>query len=143
MKCKTCRTNLIALTRGQLTGEEASRIREHLESCEECRLFADYQNSIYSVIQTEKEITPDPFLATRIEGLLQRPVIRKESQVLRPRLIPALAFSVFILAGIMGGIGLGKLIIPDNQQDQMARNELRILVDDLQQEPLESFILGL
>jgi len=143
MKCKKCRTHLIAFTRGQLTGQEASQIRAHLESCEECRLFADYQSSIYSIIQTEKEIQSDPFLATRIEGLMQQTGYRKESQVLRPKLIPALAFSVFILAGIIGGIGLGKLIIPANQQDQVARNELRILVDDLQQEPLESFILGL
>lgn len=143
MKCKKCRTHLIAFTRGQLTGEEASQIRVHLESCEECRLFADYQSSIFSIIQTEKEIQPDPFLATRIHGLLEQPVAWKESRVVRPRLIPALAFSVFILAGILGGIGLGKLIIPGTPKDQMVRNELRILVDDLQQEPLESFILGL
>lgn len=143
MKCKKCRTHLIAFTRGQLTGQEASQIRAHLESCEECRLFADFQNSIYSVIQKEKVIHPDPFLATRIEGLLEQPVIRNENQATRPRFIPALVFSVFILAGIISGIGLGKLILPDTQQDRMFRNELRILVDDLQQEPLESFILGL
>jgi hypothetical protein len=27
-------------------------------------------------------------------------------------------------------------------EDQMARNELTILIDDLQQEPLETFIMG-
>jgi predicted anti-sigma-YlaC factor YlaD len=142
MKCKKCRNNLIGFIRGQLPEPELVLIREHLTGCEECRLFASYLSSTLNVIQAEKQLEPDPFLATRIEGILQAgatPARRLQPML---RLIPAAVFTFFILAGIAGGFGLGELIAPRVTEDQMARNELTILIDDLQQEPLETFIMG-
>ncbi len=143
MNCKNCRTDLIGFIQGTLSKGVEVRIREHLNGCTECRSFADYLRVTLDVIRSEKEITPDPFLATRIEGMFSKPAAAPQRLSFLPKLIPALTFSIFILAGIAGGIGLGKLITPQTFDDRLANNELTVLIDDLQQEPLETFIMGL
>lgn len=143
MNCKNCRTDLIGFIRGTLSKGMEVRIREHLNECTECRSFADYLRATLQVIQSEKEIAPDPFLATRIEGILSGPVAARQRLSFLPKLIPALTFSIFILAGIAGGIGLGSLLTPAPDNQNIAAREMTILVDDLQQEPIESFLMGL
>ena len=143
MNCKNCRTDLIGFIRGTLPEGPENRIREHLSGCTECRSFADYLRTTLNIIRIEREIAPDPFLATRIEGILTNATEAPRRLSFLPRLIPALTFSVFILAGIASGIGVGKLITPKTINNQLAKNELTILIDDLRQEPIETFIMGL
>jgi predicted anti-sigma-YlaC factor YlaD len=143
MNCKNCRTDLIGFIRGTLTGDAEVRIREHLNGCPECRSFADYFRETLDVIRLEKEIAPDPFLATRIEGIITNSAATRRQLSFLPKLIPALTFSIFILAGVAGGIGLGSLLTPASDNQYIAAQELSFLVDDLQQEPIESFLMGL
>jgi len=109
----------------------------------ECRSFADYLSTTLNIIQTEKKIAADPFLATRIEGILSNPVAAPRRLSFLPKLIPALTFSIFILAGIAGGIGLGRILTPVPNNQNIAARQISSLVDDLQQEPIESFLMGL
>jgi hypothetical protein len=109
----------------------------------ECRSFADYLRSTLSVIQIEKEIEADPFLATRIEGILSNSEAGLRRVSFLPKLIPALTFSIFIVAGIAGGIGLGRVLTPAPNNQQIAAQQMSSLVNDLQQEPIESFLMGL
>ncbi len=143
MNCKKCRHDLIGFIRGTLEQGQEVRIREHLRVCAECRTFANYLRTTLNVIQAEKEIAPDPFLATRIEGILSNAALTRQRFSFMPKLIPALTFSTFILAGIAGGMVLGRLITHHSFDDQLAQNELTILIDDMQQEPIETFFMGL
>ena len=143
MNCQNCRNDLIGFIRGTLPGDLEIRVREHLLGCPECRSFADYLRVTLDVIRVEREVAPDPFLATRIEGLLSASASVPQRTSLAARLIPALAFSLFIMAGIAGGIGVGRMIAPASAGSRLAMNELTILIDDLQQEPIESFLLGM
>jgi hypothetical protein len=54
-----------------------------------------------------------------------------------------LTFSLFILAGVAGGIGLGKMISSPGLTYQVARNEFAVMIDDLRQEPIETFFMGM
>jgi hypothetical protein len=143
MNCKNCRTDLIGFIQGTLTEGMEVRIREHLNGCPECRSFADYLRDTLSVIQIEKQIAPDPFLATRIEGLLSGSLKPSPRFSFLPKLVPALIFSIFIMAGIAGGIGLGNVLTPKPDNQLIAAQGMSFLVDDLQQEPIESFLMGL
>lgn len=142
MNCKNCRTDLIGFVRGTLPKGADILIREHLEACPDCRSFADFLRSTLDVVQVEKQISPDPFLATRIEGLLSQPASRVQNSWL-PKLIPALAFSLIIMAGVAGGIGLGSLLTPDRNNQNITAQDMSIIMDDLRQEPIESFLMGL
>jgi predicted anti-sigma-YlaC factor YlaD len=143
MDCKIYQTDLIGFIKGNLTGEEMSRLQEHLGKCPECRSFAGYLEETLGVIRIEKEIEPDPFLATRIEGILQRRQLQPVRRSFSLNLIPALGFSLFILAGVFGGFGIGKLITPGHSSEAIVTSELRMVMDDLMQEPIETFLLEL
>jgi anti-sigma factor RsiW len=143
MNCNEYRDNLITFLKGELPGKEAARIREHLNGCSECRSFASFLSSTLGIIQVEKNVEPDPFMITRIQGALQKTPSPGVSRSLKTRLIPAFAFSLFILAGIFGGFGLGRLITPGSSHTSAAQEELVQMVDDLRQEPMEAFLLEL
>jgi len=143
MNCKNCRTDLTGFIQGTLPKGLESHIREHLDGCAECRSFADYLRVTLNIVQIEKEVTPDPFLATRIEGTLSGSGAAPRRLSIFPKLIPALTFSIFILAGIAGGIGLGRALTPASDNQHIAAQQMSSLVDDLQQEPIESFLMGL
>jgi hypothetical protein len=143
MNCKNCRNDLFGFIRGTLSEREESRIREHLEGCAECRSFVDYLRTTLNVIQKEKIVTPDPFLSTRIEGILTEPIPLTHKLSIQTRLVPGLMMSFVILAGIASGIGLGTLISANVVNDPRSDDEFNILMNDLQQEPIETFIMGL
>jgi predicted anti-sigma-YlaC factor YlaD len=143
MNCKNCRNDLIGFIQGALPKRMEVQIREHLNGCEECRSFADYLRSTLNVIQAEREIAPDPFLATRIEGFLSKSAAAPRRLSFLPKLIPTLTFSIFILAGIAGGVGLGRVLTPVRENQNFPAQQMISLVDDLQQEPIESFLMGL
>jgi hypothetical protein len=143
MNCKKHRNDLIGYLREELPEERMTEIRTHLDKCGECRSFAGYLSSTLDVIRIEREVEPDPFLATRLEGLLTPSGAAERASVRKPRLIPALAFTFFILAGVLGGWGLGNLLASDANAEKVAANQIRLMMDDLQQEPMETFIMGL
>lgn len=143
MNCKNCRTDLIGFIQGTLPKGLEVRIGEHLNGCAECRSFAGYLRETLHVIRSEREISPDPFLATRIEGIISNSTAAPLRLSFLPKLIPALTFSIFILAGIAGGIGLGSLLTLPSDNTNIAAQEMSFLVNDLQQEPIESFLMGL
>jgi len=143
MECKDYQADLIGFIQGTLPGERMERVSEHLGNCPECRSFATYLEGTLAMIAIEKEIEPDPFLATRIEGILQRTQLEPIRKGFTFKLIPALAFSLFILAGVAGGFGIGKLISSAPVSDEIVAGELRMVVDDLMQEPIETFLLEL
>jgi len=143
MNCKNCRNDLIGFIQEDLPNGLEVRIREHLNGCTECRSFADYLRATLNVIPIEREIAPDPFLATRVEGILSDAATTHHRFSFLPKLIPAITFSIFILAGIAGGIGLGSLLTPVPDRQDIAAQQMSFLVDDLQQEPIESFLMSL
>jgi predicted anti-sigma-YlaC factor YlaD len=141
MKCKDYPNNLISLIKGELSREEEVRIREHLNGCGECQSFVEYLSATLDVIKIEKQIEPDPFLSTRIEGILQTASSRESLLIPKTRLVTALSFSLFILAGAMGGIGVGKLISPASSAENDVAKEILLMVDDLRHEPMEAYLM--
>jgi anti-sigma factor RsiW len=143
MNCNVYRDSLITFLKGELPEKEAQRIREHLDGCSKCRSFASFLSSTLDVIRVEKAFEPDPFLITRIEGALQKRSVPVAGRSLRTKLIPALAFSLFILAGIFGGFGLGSLLMPSGSHVNQGKDEIVSMMDDMRQEPMEAFLLEL
>jgi len=143
MNCKKCHNELISYLKGSLPNERRSQIETHLSVCESCQSFAAYLTETLQVIQIEKDIEPDPFLATRIEGILQRaePSYPAKSPV--RVLVAALTFTVMIALGILGGIGLGSIILPEKNHEYSQVSPIEEMVNDMSYESVESFLLGI
>lgn len=142
MKCTECHKELLGYLQGYADENEKQRIGVHLETCKACRDFAVYLNETIRVVEVEKSIEPDPFMATRIEGIMNQNQLAHSKIQPRPALIPMLAFSLVMLAGVIGGIGIGKLLVQGHRTEVQASNEIHLIMNDLQQEPLETFLLG-
>jgi len=143
MNCKNCRNDLYGLIRGTLSKPEEIRVREHLDGCVQCRSFADYLQNTLDIITIEKNIVPDPFLSTRIEGLLASPSSNRLRAGVEVRLLSGLIFSILILIGIASGIGLGTLLSSNAKTAPTSNDGIDLMMNDLQQEPIETFLMGL
>lgn len=120
MDCKLCETDLERYYRGNLPPEISSQVREHLKTCPRCaqsyRLLLVTEN----VIDEEKSLKGNPYLATRIMAELEnensrRAVARPSAQrILRPVLI-----TVSLFIAITLGIIEGKLIRSSSSHEQI------------------------
>ncbi len=143
MECKKCHSKLMIYLEGGLEEQEQKDIARHLEACSDCHNFAEHLKTTLDIIQVEKQIKPDPFLYTRVMAKLEF-----GSKVLPTRLFPsfrwiqAVAAGLVLLLGVFGGIGLGKSLIVGENQHYKAISELQSLVNDMDQEPLEQFLMG-
>jgi hypothetical protein len=105
MDCTFIEKNLFAISESTLTGKQADDAREHLEACPSCRaLLAGFMSAL-RIIESDRQLEPDPFLQTR---LLQKMESRALEQVRGPALNfglllrPVLAAALILLAVITG-----------------------------------------
>ena len=145
MKCENYHTDLIEYLEGILGDKEEKEIAAHLRECESCREFADFMKSALGIIIEEKRVEPDPFLYARIKSRLEPYVKQGVYSRLRQSFqwVPAVAASLVLTAGIFGGLGLGKAITGAGTETDPVVTELQYLMNDMDQEPIEQFLLGL
>lgn len=72
MNCKQCHSKLIFHLEDSLPEDESREVARHLEACASCRQFAGYLSKTLSVIDTEKQLSDDPFFYTRLKARMER-----------------------------------------------------------------------
>ena len=139
MKCNILNSDLILYAEGSLPAEKRVILESHVAECAECREFLAFLVKSMNIVDKDKETAQNPFLYTRIMAKLEAD--EKTAWFQLKRVIPALAFSTILLAGILGGINIGKLYsgtIPGYSND--LQEEISYL-DDITQESIETFFL--
>lgn len=118
MNCNLCKQELDAYREGRLPEGMRTQVETHLALCSDCS--AIYQMEILSnrVMDTEKQVQSNPFLATRvmtgIEAMEQRSESYERIPAYQKALKPVLV-SLSIAAAILVGIFAGSIYQPAKQ----------------------------
>ena len=141
MKCKIPHSDLILYAENSLQTERREYLESHLAECSECRDFLAFLEESLMVVEEEKVISNNPFLYTRIMARL----VSNEEPSLNyiNKYIPSFAFSLFLIASILGGINLGRLYSGNTTDYSADLQEEISYVDDLRQESIETFLFTL
>lgn len=113
MNCRQCIREIDPFHDGTLAPDLRTQVRAHLAECSSCAGIYRLQVLIDKVVEHEKDILPDPFLATRIGARIEN-LNRQEplpgyfsNRILRPVLI-----TLSVAAAIFTGIIVGNLAGP-------------------------------
>jgi predicted anti-sigma-YlaC factor YlaD len=130
MNCQLCRKELDAYRGGKLHDDMRTQVEDHLKQCEECADIFRIQSLADLVIDNEKTINPDNYLASRIMARIENheeagyrtisPFIR----VLKPALI-----MTSMAAAIFAGVLIGNIYSPTVRD--MSRPVELALIDDV------------
>jgi len=145
MKCQIVQKKLIFFLEKELSGTEMQAIREHLDSCPDCALFAEEMKKTLSILDSEKNPEINPFFYTRVKAKLESQMETQGQTMRRPVLIRVLqpvAFSIILLLGVYGGIKLGKTATTTTTAGTaLTEQEMVPYWNTLDDEPIESFLL--
>lgn len=139
MKCRSIQKKLIFYHENELSKEIFADMENHLENCTNCSAFLAFLQSELSVISEEKNNKTTPFFFTRLIARVEKEQYSRSQRSWDWLLQPAL-FTV-LLIGIYGGVQIGK-DASLTKIDQNAQSAMQIF-DDLETEPIESFILDI
>lgn len=95
----TCETVLEMVA----AGEDAVEVREHLESCEACRLEAARIRQTIQIVESDTEVKVPEHLDRAVRAMLSEPVAVKNG-ILRPGIALTLSI-VGMIAGIVALVG--------------------------------------
>lgn len=145
MECKKCHSQLSDYLEGKLNMQKMQAMAAHLNVCSDCHSFASFLKSTFDIIQEEKQIQPDAFMYSRImAGIVSIPARGKvKNNFLTLRWITAVAAGLVLLIGVFGGLGLGRVLTPSEQPDESELSGFAYLINDLETEPIENFLLEL
>ncbi len=143
MTCDRIHGSLIFYLEGSLSGHEMEAVQQHLTECPECALFLEQLEGSLQVIETEKKIESNPFLITRIEQQIETMQEKKSNsffpafqKILQPAML-----ALLLIASVMAGMKMGESLTPQNL-DQITANEADwTYFNEMQQEPIEAFLL--
>jgi len=108
MNCRLCQENLEEYLEGNISPDMMTQVEVHLKECGECnRTFNDYITA-EKVIGQEKELTPDPFLTSRIMAEIEKvSTIAPKKPVSPVRVLRPIVITVSAAAAIFFGVVLG------------------------------------
>lgn len=113
MNCQLCQKELDAYREGKLPGDMMTQVEAHLKGCEACAGTFKLQILADKIIDQEKKLHADPFVATRVMAYIEtledtgyKPVTTF-IRVLKPVLV-----TVSAAAAIFFGIMIGNLSDP-------------------------------
>lgn len=136
MNCKKIHTDLIFYLGRELSAEKMEAIGRHLETCDDCRQFAEMLKNQLELIDQEKRPEVNPYFFTRLSAKLdENPAV---TNTILPVWAQAVAFSVLLAVAISGGIYLGNQpsgVKPRNTESNW------LMINDFESEPIESFLL--
>ena len=138
MKCNCLNSDLILYAEGSLPPERSDDLESHIAECSECHEFLSFLMKSMTLVESDKETAQNPFLYTRIIAKLEAD--EKQSWFQLKRVIPALAFSTILIAGVMAGINIGKLYSANSAYSNDLQEEISY-IDDIKQESIETFFL--
>lgn len=113
MNCQLCQKELDAFGEGKLPRDIMTQVESHLKGCETCAGMYKLQILAAKVMNQEKELQPDPFLATRIMASIENLENSEYKPVtLFKRMLKPVVITVSMAAAIFFGIMLGNLSRP-------------------------------
>jgi anti-sigma factor RsiW len=110
MNCQLCQKESDAYRERKLPRDTRTQVEFHLATCKECAESYRIQTLADRVINHEKELLSNPFLATRIMTRIENletpgsKTIPAYIRVLRPALITASMAAAILLGVVMGSI---------------------------------------
>ncbi len=144
MKCKTIHKKLIFFVEGDLPEKEMQEVRFHLSGCSRCKAFAEEMKKTLNIVQLEKSAPVSPYFYTRLKARMekqQEAVVGQESLSLWGRVLQPVMFSVLLMAGIYTGIKIGGQARAEKSLPLNTRTEVIPFLNEMQSEPLESFLM--
>lgn len=139
MNCKKCHSNLILYLEGGLRESEQQAMKAHLKECTKCAGYAIYLKDTLQVIENEKNISPAPYMFTRIKARMTTPTIPMSGNVWQGKLQPAF-FTLLLLVAIYSGIRIGSQFSITANEDFIAET-LDQAINEMNAEPLELFLM--
>lgn len=119
MNCNLCKHELEAYHEGRLPEGIRVQIQEHLDECSGCATVYQLEVLANRVIDEEKSVQPNPFLATRIMAQIEAQKQSRSSTELIPlyrrALKPALV-TLSLAAAVLAGVLTGSIYKPASQQ---------------------------
>jgi len=113
MNCQLCQKELEDYRDGKLPGDLKTQVESHLNSCVTCSGIYRLENLADKVIDQEKELLPDPFIATRVMAFVDSlEDSRNKSGTVFSRVLKPVMVTVSMAAAIFFGILLGNLTLP-------------------------------
>ena len=142
MKCKNVHSKLIFFLEKELPDSEMKQVQQHLDECSECALFAAEMKNTLQILDSDKVTDENPFFFTRVKARLEKQ--EEEQPVSRPvlvRVLQPVAFSIILLLGIYGGFKLGESPDATVADSQLSEQEMVPFWNELEAEPIESFLM--
>lgn len=138
MKTKCLHKDLIFYLDNELSVDRRNVVEKHLVECADCRSFLTFLQDGMQIIEKEKNPEVTPFFYTRLSARLDE---KSERQAQRQwvRLAQPAFFSLFLLAGIYGGLKLGSNA-SSLEENQQPTSSVQFL-NDFAAEPIESFLV--
>ncbi len=136
MNCKQIHNDLIFYLSHELSDEKMEAIGHHIDTCTDCRQFAEMMKQQLQLIDDEKRPEVSSYFYTRLSARINEEY--KSAPAFIPVWVQAVAFSVLLAASITGGIYLG------THTPAFATNPAEtnlLLMNDFEAEPIETFLL--
>lgn len=144
MQCKRIHKKLIFYLEGDLPDREAGEVAAHLLRCNECAALAEEMRKTLGILELEKSPEVNPFFYTRLKARLEK----EESEVRRPvgfpvwkSILQPAVFTLLLFLGIYAGIKIGQPASADVNSYYTADTELVPYLNELDAEPIESFLM--
>lgn len=117
MNCSLCQKNLSAYLNGKLPIDIQSLTEAHLDNCMQCSTLYNEVKEFYTLIDEEKAISHNPFLATRVMAAIEQLETPVNRVPLLKRVSQTVLIAVTIAIAVFGGIQAGNLysVIPANK----------------------------
>lgn len=141
MKCREIHDMLIYYADNSLPEGKREAVEYHLSQCSECSKFHEFLKDSLDYIDKEKSFESDPFLYSRILTKESGSAVHTASRVIT--ILSRFAAAAVIAAAVAGGALLGRLYSSNPADINTLMSEDIELLDDIKQEPLESFLLTL
>ena len=141
MHCKGIHRNLISFLDEELSAEEMKAVRQHLERCPKCALFAEELKRTWHVLDRDKILKPSPYFYTRVKARLGKTNEQRARRSVRlVRVLPSAVFLLLLFLGIYGGAQLGAHFA-ETQTEVKSQQTILPYWNEMEIEPLENFLM--
>jgi predicted anti-sigma-YlaC factor YlaD len=135
MNCKETEQLMTEYLNGTLTEENKASVDIHLEKCQMCSALVHELSYSDNIINEEKKMKSNPFLATRVMASidnLEMPSVNLPESVWKKALQPAI-ITALIIIGIFIGYKMGGLYTSGNHQQLVNESAY---INDIEMESL-------
>ena len=145
MKCKIVHKRLIFYSNGELNSSENEEISTHLTNCKKCyNLYTELETTL-NLINKKKNLSPNPFLYSRIRQKLDNIESEKNQSVFNPvfkKVLQPVLLSCLLAIVLFSGIKLGNTYEIKEQEKFSVSQTTEFYFNDFQQEKLEVLLFN-